>query len=58
MWGHVHLNTLDEIKIALETYKRICNEQHVTDFIIINSVGTMMKRLYWSTLFDDFFQIH
>jgi hypothetical protein len=38
MWGHVHLNTLDEIKTALETYKRICKEQKVTDFIIINSV--------------------
>lgn len=55
MWGHVHLNTLDEIKIALETYKRICKEQQVTDFIIINSVWHDDEINYAGpALFDDF----
>ncbi len=38
MWGHVHLNTLQEILQAVDSYKQICKEQGVTNFVIVNSV--------------------
>jgi hypothetical protein len=37
MWGHVHLNTLKEVIEAADITKRICAEQGVNDFVIVNS---------------------
>lgn len=37
-WGHVHLNTLEDLQNTLKTYKRFCDENKVDLFVIINSV--------------------
>lgn len=55
MWGHVHLNTLDEIINALNTYKRMCNDWQVSNFIIINSAWHDDEINYaGSAVYDNF----
>ena len=55
MWGHVHLNTLKEITDALDTYKKICKEQQVSDFVIVNSAWHDDEINYAGpAIYDDF----
>lgn len=55
MWGHVHLNTLKEIIEAVDITKRICNEQGVTDFVIVNGVWHDDEINYAGpAIYDDF----
>ncbi|MES2760970.1 MAG: hypothetical protein V4677_02140 [Bacteroidota bacterium] len=55
MWGHVHLNTLNEILEATTKYKDKCKEIGVKDFVIINSVWHDDELNYAGpAIFDDF----
>ena len=55
MWGHVHLNTLKEIIEAVDITKRICAEQGVNDFVIVNSAWHDDEINYAGpAIYDDF----
>jgi hypothetical protein len=55
MWGHVHLNTLKEIIEAVDITKRICIEQGVNDFVIVNSAWHDDEINYAGpAIYDDF----
>ena len=55
MWGHVHLNTLKEIIEAVDITKRICIEQGVKDFVIVNSAWHDDEINYAGpAIYDDF----
>ena len=55
MWGHVHLNTLKEIIEATDLTKRICAEQDVKDFVIVNSAWRDDEINYAGpAIYDDF----
>ncbi len=55
MWGHVHLNTLKEIRKTVRECKEICIKHGVSDFIIINSVWHDDEINYAGpALYDDF----
>ncbi len=54
-WGHVHLNKLSEIMQALDTYKTICKQQGVNDFVMVNGVWHDDEINYAGpAVYDDF----
>lgn len=54
-WGHVHLNTLPDIINTLDTYKRFCEENKITDFVMVNGVWKDDEINYAGpAVYDDF----